>query len=224
MSLLSDMRQVPRYDRRMAPDPVTAPSLADEQRDIARSRILRAAQAVLAGRGLAATVDDVADAAGISRRTVFRHFPTRDGLFAAAIREGMRRYSLRITPPPENDDLRAWLLDLLLVTHQLNASNGRVYWELALEPDCFSGELAQVAAERRESRRQFAAGVTARMWQARGGRGQPPPWLGDAVAVHLSGFTTQSLTGDFGRSPDEVAQLSAQVLEAALAAALAAAS
>ena len=59
------------------------------------------------------------------------------------------------------------------------------------------------------------------MWQARGGRGAPPAWLGDAVAVHLSGFTTQSLTGDFGRTPDEVARLSARVLEAALAAALA---
>jgi AcrR family transcriptional regulator len=207
----------------MATDPVTVPSLADEHRDTARQRILRAAQGVLAGRGLAATVDDVAAAAGVSRRTVFRHFATRDSLYAAAIREGIRRYSDRITPPPPDDDLRAWLLQLLLVTHELNASNGRIYWELALEPDRFSGELAWVAAERRESRRQFAAGVTARMWQARGGPGEPPGWLGDAVAVHLSGFTTQSLTGDFGRTPEEVARLSAQVLEAALAAALAAA-
>jgi AcrR family transcriptional regulator len=191
----------------MATDSVTVPSLADEHRDTARQRILRAAQSVLAGRGLAATVDDVAAAAGVSRRTVFRHFATRDSLYAAAIREGIRRYSDRITPPPPNDDLRAWLLDLLL----------------ALEPDRFSGELAWVAAERRESRRQFAAGVTARMWQARGGPGRPPAWLADAVAVHLSGFTTQSLTGDFGRTPEEVARLSARVLEAALAAALAAA-
>jgi hypothetical protein len=34
--------------------------------------------------------------------------------------------------------------------------------------------------------------------------------------VHLSGFTTQSLAGDLGRSPDEVAAISARVLEAAL--------
>ena len=44
----------------------------------------------------------------------------------------------------------------------------------------------------------------------------------DAVAVQLSGFTTQSLAGDLGRSPDQVAAVSAQVIEAALAAALAA--
>jgi AcrR family transcriptional regulator len=219
MSLISDTRQAWPYHRRVTRH--TATPLADEQRDVARSRILRAARTVLAERGLAATVDHVADAAGVNRRTVFRHFATRDGLFAAAIREGVRRYGLQIPAPPEDDDLRSWLLDLLLVVHRLNAGNGRVYWELAaLEPDDLTGELAVAAAERRASRRHFATGVTARIWKARGGQGEPPVWLVDAVAVHLSGFTTHALAGDFDRTPDEVARVSAQVLEAALAAAL----
>jgi hypothetical protein len=59
------------------------------------------------------------------------------------------------------------------------------------------------------------------MWRARGGRDMPPQWLVDAVAVQLSGFTTQSLAGDLGRSPEDVAHVSAQVIEAALASALA---
>lgn len=206
----------------MAHEALVATPLADEQRDLARSRILRAARIVLAERGLAATVDHVAEAANVNRRTVFRHFTTRDGLFAAAIRDGVHRYALHIPPPPEDDDLRGWLLDLLLVTHRLNARNGRVYWELAaLEPDDLTGELAKAAEERRESRRNFAVRVTARIWQARGGPGSPPTWLVDAVAVHLSTFTTQALAGDFGRTPDQVARVSAQVLEATLAAALA---
>lgn len=217
MSLVSDMGKGRRYDRWVA-NP--APLLTDEQRDAARSRILLAAMTVLAQRGLAATVDDVAEAAGVNRRTVFRHFATRDGLFAAAIREGVRRYAQQLPAPPEADDLRSWLLDLLLVTHRLNAENGRIYLELAgLGPD-LGGELAVAAVERREARRRFAVGVTSRMWRARGGRGRPPAWLVDAVAVHLSGFTTHALTGDFGRTPQEVARVSAQVLEAALAAAL----
>jgi AcrR family transcriptional regulator len=208
--------------RRVNPDPV-AP-LAEERRDLARSRILRAARLALAERGLAATVDDVAEAAGISRRTVFRHFATRDGLFAEAIKEGVRSYALRIPPPPEDGDLRAWLLDLLLVVHRLNARNGRIYWELAaLEPGDLPAELVQAAAERRASRQDAAVRLTARLWQARGGTGEAPAWLVDAVAVHLSGFTTQSLTGDFGRTPDEVARVSAHVIEAALSAALSAA-
>ncbi|GAB3008047.1 TetR/AcrR family transcriptional regulator [Amycolatopsis acidiphila] len=196
--------------------------LADEQRDVARARILRSARIVLAQKGFAATVDDVAEGAGVNRRTVFRHFATRDGLFAAAIKEGVHRYAVQVPPAPESGDLREWLVELLVVSHHLNASNGRVYWELAaLEPADLPDELAKAAAERRESRKRGAVRVTTRLWHARGGRGAPPVWLVDAVAVHLSGFTTQALAGDFGRSPDEVAQVSAQVLEAALTAALA---
>ena len=84
-----------------------------------------------------------------------------------------------------------------------------------------SADLAMVAAECRDSRNRFAAWVTELMWRARGGTGPPPPWLVDAVAVQLSGFTTQSLGGDLGRTPEQVAHVSARVIEAALASALA---
>jgi AcrR family transcriptional regulator len=199
-------------------------SLADEKRDLARARIVRATRRALAARGLATTVDDVAETAGVSRRTVFRHFPSREHLFAVAIQDGIRSFAEHLPRPPDGDDdpdLSGWLLDLMLATHRVNARNGRIYWELsALDPDLV-GELAAVAAERREARRRFASNVTARLWTARGGRGKPPRWLADAIAVHLSGFTTQSLGGDFDRSPDDVARVSARIVEASLAAALA---
>jgi TetR/AcrR family transcriptional regulator of autoinduction and epiphytic fitness len=196
-------------------------SLADEQRELVRARILRAAGAVLAARGLAATVDDVAEAAGVSRRTIFRHFMTRDALFVAVIRAGIRRYAEQISPPVD-DDLRGWLREMLAVTHKLNTGNGRVFWDLVgVQAADMSHDLAMVAAECRDSRNRFAVSVTGLLWRARGGRDQPPEWLVDAVAVQLSGFTTQSLAGDLGRSPDAVAGVAAQVIEAALAAALA---
>jgi AcrR family transcriptional regulator len=201
---------------------VAAPSLADEQREVAQARILRAAGAVLAARGLAATVDDVADAAGVSRRTIFRHFATRDALFVTVIRAGIRRYAEQIPAPPSDDDLRGWLPEMLGVTHRLNARNGRVFSDLVgLRAADLSGDLAMVAEECRDSRNRFAANVTELLWRARHGRGHPPLWLIDAVAVQLSGFTTQSLAGDLGRSPDEVARVSAQVIDAAIASALA---
>lgn len=183
---------------------------------------MRAAGAVLAARGLAATIDDVAEAAGVSRRTIFRQFATRDALFVAVIRAGVRRYAEQIPEPPADDDLRDWLAELLVVTHRLNAGNGRVFWDL-VGPQAReqSAELAVVAKECADSRNRFAVTVTDLMWRARGGSGQPPRWLVDAVAVQLSGFTTQSLGGDFGRSPDEVALVSARVIESALASALA---
>ena len=198
-----------------------APSLIDEQREVAQARIRRAAGVALAARGLAATVDDVAEAAGISRRTIFRHFATRDALFVAVIRAGVRRYAEQIPAPPADDDLRGWLVELLTVTHRLNASNGRVFWDLVgVRAADLSAELALVAEECRESRNRFAASVSELIWRARGGPGLPPQWLVDAVAVQLSGFTTQSLAGDAGRSPDEVAHVSDQVIEAVLASAL----
>ena len=201
---------------------LTAPSLADEQRELAQARILRAAGAALAARGLAATVDDVAEAAGISRRTVFRHFATRDALFVAVIRAGVRRYAEQIPAPPDDEDLRGWLVGLLEVTHRLNARDGRVFWDLVgVQAADLSPDLAMAAAECRDSRNRFATTVAELMWRTRGGHGQPPRWLVDAVAVQLSGFTTQSLAGDLGRAPDEVAHVSAQVIEAALASALA---
>jgi AcrR family transcriptional regulator len=197
------------------------PSLADEQRELVRARILRAAGSVLAARGLTATVDDVAEAAGLSRRTVFRHYVTRDALFVAVIRAGIRRYAEQI-PRPADDDLRGWLREMLAVTHKLNAGNGRVFWDLVgVQEADLSPDLAIVAAECRDSRNGFAVNVTDLLWQARGGRGRPPQWLVDAVAVQLSGFTTQSLAGDLGRSPDAVAEVAAEVIDAALGAALA---
>jgi len=196
-------------------------SLADEQREVAQARILRAAGVALAARGLAATVDDVAEAAGVSRRTVFRHFATRDALFVAVIRAGVRRYAEQIPAPPEDDDLRGWLAETLVVTHRLNARNGRVFWDLVGVRDDLSADLAMAAAECRDSRNRFAATVTELLWRARGGPGPPPQWLVDAVAVQLSGFTTQSLAGDLGRAPEQVAHVSAQVIEAALTSALA---
>jgi len=208
-----------------ATDPAgSATSLLDENRDRARARIVRAAQKALASRGLATTVDEVAAAAGVSRRTVFRHFATRERLVAAAIRAGLRSYAEHVPPPPPDDgtdDIGEWLLDVLLAAHRLNARNGRIYWDLsALDAD-LPGELAAADAERREARRRFAVRVTRTVWRARGGAGEPPEWLTDAVAVHLSGFTLQSLAGDFDRSPDDVARVSARVIEASVAAALA---
>jgi len=211
--------------------PATRPSsgplsLADEKRDVARTRILRAARIVLAERGLATTVDDVAAAADVSRRTIFRHFETRERLLAEAIREGLRSYSQQLptaglAAAADQADVAAWLENLLIAAHRLNANNGRIYWELAALGSELDGELAVVAAERRDSRRRFATRVTAHAWSAVGGTGRPPAWLTDAFAVHLSGFTTQALGGDFGRTPDDVARTSARVLQAALTAALA---
>jgi AcrR family transcriptional regulator len=192
-------------------------TLVDQRRDLARTRILRAAGQVLSIRGLTATMDDVAEVAGVNRRTVFRHFATRDALFAQAIMAAVRRYADHLPTAPDTGDLREWLRELLLVTHRLNVENGQVFWEIAALPtDDLAPELAAAAQEARKARNNFAVWVTGRIWQARSGTGKPPRWLVDTVAVQLSGFTTQALIGDLGRRPEDVADVAARVIEAVL--------
>lgn len=191
------------------------PSLTEEHRDHARARILHAARQVLAERGLATRVEDVAAAAGVGRRTVFRHFETRDALLAAAVTDGMRSYADHIPRPEPDTALDDWLEQALVAVHRMNARHGRIYWELAFAPD-LGGELAEVAETRRAARRQLVRQVVNWSWRAGGGQGRPPSWLNDAFAVYLSAFATQALVGDFGRHPEEAGRVAARALSAAV--------
>ena len=66
----------------------TAPSsLAEEQRDLTRARIRRAAMEVVARRGFDATVDEIARVSGVSPRTIFRHYVSHDRLIAETVRD-----------------------------------------------------------------------------------------------------------------------------------------
>ena len=63
---------------------VEAPALrADARRN--RARILEVAREVFASEGLAVPIDTVATRAGIGVGTVYRHFPTKEALFAAIV-------------------------------------------------------------------------------------------------------------------------------------------
>lgn len=75
----------------------------------------------------------------------------------------------------------------------------------------------EVAEERRALVRSFTDAV----WRSAGGDGRPPAWLADVCAVQLSAFTTRALTGDFGRSPDEIGRACARAVAAAVRAAIA---
>ncbi|MEV6301020.1 helix-turn-helix domain-containing protein [Actinoplanes sp. NPDC051861] len=57
------------------------PLRRDAQRN--RERIIEAAREVFAGRGFAATLDDVAHHAGVGVGTVYRRFPTKEALVEA---------------------------------------------------------------------------------------------------------------------------------------------
>ncbi|HMD46780.1 MAG TPA: TetR family transcriptional regulator [Acidimicrobiales bacterium] len=56
---------------------------ADARRN--RERILEAAHAVFASRGVSVPIDDVAREAGVGVGTLYRHFPTKEALFEAVV-------------------------------------------------------------------------------------------------------------------------------------------
>ncbi|PKW14246.1 TetR/AcrR family transcriptional regulator [Saccharopolyspora spinosa] len=62
---------------------------ADAQRN--RERVLAAAQELFAAEGLAVPLDDIARRAGVGPGTVYRHFPTKEALFAAVVVERIQR-------------------------------------------------------------------------------------------------------------------------------------
>ena len=63
------------------------PTPDQEARTLARARIIGGVLAALAAHGLEATVDEVAESAGVSRRTCSADFETHGELLAAAIDE-----------------------------------------------------------------------------------------------------------------------------------------
>jgi AcrR family transcriptional regulator len=194
----------------------TGVSLLHEQRQLARDRIERAALRVLADKGLSATADEVAAEAGVSIRTLFRHYGTRDHMIATALRSQLLHYGDTLPVPRDGATLGTWLPELLVEVHRVNAVMGRAYWEMAALGHTLSGEVGEVAAARLAGRTRFVNAVARGAWRLGGGRSRPPGWLVDLFAIHLSSFTTRELVSDFGRSAEEVAAMSARVLISAV--------
>lgn len=75
---------------------------ADARRN--RERILESARAVFAEHGTAGQMDDVARGAGVGVGTVYRHFPTKEALFAELVRQKFRLVADRVRAALEGDD------------------------------------------------------------------------------------------------------------------------
>lgn len=94
---------------------ITAPSRRKARADGQRNRalILEAAKRVLTDKGAGASMDEIAQAAGIGNGTLYRHFPTRVALVEEVCREDTRELveaakTLASTHAPL-DALAAWL-------------------------------------------------------------------------------------------------------------------
>jgi AcrR family transcriptional regulator len=181
---------------------------------VAQARILQGAATALAERGFDATVDDIAEAAGVGRRTVFRYFATHDEVVGAAVAEIMASYESSIPGPPSPGvELETWLKETALTMHDLNGRvMGRAFWDMNVARPGISPD------ERDRRRIGYAAQLARHAWDLAGGEGRPPSWVVDAFALQLSGFATNCLT-DY--SVERAARVSARILIAVLNSALA---
>ena len=81
------MRRAPAPDPTAARPPLRADAAAN------RRRLVDAARAVFAERGLDAPLAAIARCAGVGNATLYRRFPTRDALLAAAFEERLAAYA-----------------------------------------------------------------------------------------------------------------------------------
>src|SRR5258707_6069057 len=188
------------------------PPLADEKRRAAVTRILRSGGLFVEGHGLDVPVEEIAEAAGVSRRTLFRHFPTRDQLVAAAISAGLERYG-QLLPAYRGGDWRAWLDELCRAVHRMNDSGGPGFWELATR-HALPPELSAIEEERRHGRREVMAALAATLWSAAGGPGRTPQTAKTAISVHLSPHFTAAVKDDAGHDWQRAARLAMSAIEA----------
>jgi AcrR family transcriptional regulator len=186
-------------------------------RAVVTARILRGAMAALARHGLDATVDDVAAEAGVSRRTVFRHFASQGELFVAAINEIFEVYDRNLPRPPEPETpLDTWLFEAATTYHELNARLvGRAFWDIHIQRPGVAPEVLAALADVSTRRYGWATQVATDALHKAGGSGAPPAWVVDAFALHLSAFATFAIAN---HTPEHAGRVCSQVLSAVLAA------
>lgn len=124
---------------------------ADARRN--RARVLEAAEEVFATRGVMASTDEVARAAGVGIGTVFRHFPTKDALLVAVIVNRLRRFADEARAlEAEDDPGRAFFTLVARAADQSAAKNAALAAladrgsELAAETRPIMGEMRRIFA------------------------------------------------------------------------------
>jgi AcrR family transcriptional regulator len=100
------------------------PSLIERRHQQTRTAIADAAVAMFIERGFVeTTMDDVADAAGVSRRTAYRHFPSKDDLVFEQPRRWLEHFNVTIADRQPGETLRQRCRRGLLAVAELIQTN-----------------------------------------------------------------------------------------------------
>jgi AcrR family transcriptional regulator len=179
----------------------------DDHAAVFRARVTRATQALLADKGLGVSMDDIATASGVGRRSLFRHFASRDALVAEALDRSLAWFGDQLSGQlATQQPLQAWLADLASRVHRIHLTAGRALWQLAAaDDDQLPAEIAELNRRRRTYREQWTVSVASHAWRLAGGQGPVPEVVVDTFAVTLSSFATRSMINDLQLSMDRTA-------------------
>ncbi|MBP2302244.1 TetR/AcrR family transcriptional regulator [Azospirillum picis] len=89
----------------MTADPRPAPGLREQKKNEARRRIADAVIQLMSDGRMDISHDVVADVTGISRRTIYRHFPDREALLSGASTRVRELAGSRVAFPSRESDL-----------------------------------------------------------------------------------------------------------------------
>lgn len=193
--------------------PSPAQPLGDLLRQTAIEHILTATRRLAVREGLDVTMDQIAEAAGTSRRTLFRLFTSHGQLLAVAFAAGDENFGRQL--PPFDGDLERWLRSTCEAAHNLNSAYGLGHWEMISRQD-LSPELAAAATKRRHLRDRAMARMAATLWQAAGQDGDAPDNLESSISSHLSAHFTAAVIADAGLGWEDAADLAYHAILAAL--------
>jgi AcrR family transcriptional regulator len=108
------------------------PLRADARRN--RERVLKAARAVFADHGIDAQIDDVARRAKVGVGTVYRHFPTKEALVDALVRERFEVIAGYAREALEREDAWEGFCEMIWRAAEINAAD-RAFCEIVAFTD-----------------------------------------------------------------------------------------
>jgi len=197
----------------------------DNPKSVVRLRVLRSTRPLLAERGLSVSMDEIAAAAGVSRRSLFRHFESRDELVAETLGSVIDAYEGGVGDALSGErELDEWLTNMVTTLYRAHRDAGRGVWELTSAADgVLSPPLAAVNRRRREVRQVLTDSLARAAWRHAGGRGRCPTVVVDTVALVISTFVVQSMLNDYEVKFDRLVTCAVAALSGVLRAQLVAA-
>ena len=183
--------------------------LQQRKRQLTIDALVRAAQQGMCEHGLDVTVDMIAALAEVDRRTVFRHFPTREDIMNAAVVAMYDDFFLS-TPPFTGQDWQGWLAEVARWSHDTSARVRRLQWDIQTRR--LPPRMAEVYAKQYQRRQDTFTMIAATLWQAAGGDGATPELLRQTVNALLSGLFTQAVLRDAEGTADLAVELTTSAI------------